>query len=75
MSVHLTSGSGSRLIDSVEDFDRLKIFTKYFVKNNVEIVLNAFNRSRKSKATFIRIHQQNIRKKKKNLFTASKFTI
>ncbi len=51
----------------MEDFDHVKVFMKYFVKNNVEAVLQSFNRSRKQKATVIKLHQQNARKKKNNM--------
>ncbi|KAL4510097.1 hypothetical protein ABPG72_010290 [Tetrahymena utriculariae] len=60
--------------ESVEDFDKFKLFKNYFVYNNLNVVINQINKKRKSKAIVQRIHQSNIRKKK-TLMAVSKLNL
>ncbi|KAL4497609.1 hypothetical protein ABPG73_020706 [Tetrahymena malaccensis] len=60
--------------ESVEDFDKFKLFKNYFVYNNLNVVINQINKKRKTKAIVQRIHQSNIRKKK-TLMAVSKLNL
>jgi len=44
-----------KIIDSLENFDKFKIFSRYFNHNNLDCVIAVMNKRRKDKAICLRM--------------------
>lgn len=59
--------------DTIDDFDRFKLFKKYFIHNNIDSIILKFNKSRKER-TLICKRRINFRRKK-TMITTQKYNL